>query len=384
MQSHLFSNIFSLKRDDFNNLAHYEIYKQLLNHLKKNKKAKIIKTENYAVFVMADIYSTNYYVLGFDKTTNKYFINKIEISDGWLIKSDKDVFKLMYYDYDCDIENINVISADGRYRVQGDLVIVSRPDVDYITRIIHSIKARLHTTLEDIIISRIVNLIVSEMNLDVMINFNHVIIRVDDKKLKRYTIEQLRDVLINKLFELLNEYKEILFNDIISFLSNNTINTESLSFNKTNHDITIECELMKIILSINIDDMINGMYNVDISISTNFNFDNIVNNVLNSLEFRTFETMFGRHKLVFENVIPNNLQVKIKLNLRERECIILDINTLNMILVRGKIIIMHPEHGTKEIVLDTIKAVSIDSVRNDLDRETNAYTLLSLLKKSKT
>ncbi|MEM4958717.1 MAG: hypothetical protein QXX12_02455, partial [Nanopusillaceae archaeon] len=251
-----------------------------------------------------------------------------------------------------------------------------RSEDDYITRLNHSIESHIYSTLNYVVITRVMNLITTEMNLNTRRVFDTIEIQLNDRILYKYTREQILETLVNKLYKLIDEYKEILFSDIIAFLSNNKNEIVDLNITKTYNEIIIENNLMRVIIYARLE----GKFLIEIRVSTYYNYENIIRNVLNSIRFSRIEVQFGRHKVIFENAMANNLQILIKLNLREIDQTIANVNTLNAILVRGKITFAHPEHGTKEITLNDIKTVSLESIANDLENEINSYNIISLIK----
>lgn len=336
-------------KEQFTNDMHYQLFK----NIKYKHLIQILLTENYVIFTTKNKYTTSY-LIGIN-SDNKLFINVIdrglyrpgyeyqnikiekcyEIDNinyiNLLIGDDNIVRTILLYDKDLELDNIEKIDIDGFYRIQGDVVFEVHVDYDF--HLEHEILTQISEEIE-IILKRIVLTRLQEFLMSYGVTSR--IFGNGNPRLMIFGVAKKEDILIRQktaLEELIDKFTDILFFDLK---------------NKK-----------KLIVEVNVEKVFGGDYNRFIinvhtsEIATEIAL-NIVKDIIKELKPSENTINFGRHVIRYYG-IPRAFTAKIKLpildNLNRESEYLIPITLQNLYVLGRKILISHPEHGEKEIIV---------------------------------
>jgi len=386
----------------------YPMYKAFI-HLPLKRLHEICVSEHYLLlrFKYPRKYlddSIHTYVIGADSETEKLFIHKtvrdtpynfgeiyLYVNDKSLyilLTRDEYIWEVLGYTIDYDLNphafyNIN-LDKRGMYfvRIQGDLVLEIMNDKDL---------ASYYATLTNRISERINNLVLREITrriAEILESYGITLRRMPFG----ITIEGIRKNTprkkVNKILEAITKiiYHELDITDILEWL-NNAIIDKNIGFSEYMFDIkdyfiAYKCE--KGGFKIMIDKGYNSGFGVELYDIVNIRFDDvnnelfkekvkeIVNELKEQIDFTETTLRRGRH-VIKAKALPVNMRFPIKFLDREEWIQLTDLP----IVVKGKVVIEHPEHRTKKLFFPVPVRIIIDQVQVDerFLARLNKYTL---------
>lgn len=335
----------------------------------------------------------NHYVIGL-MDNNKLFIHKVEhggvveykddgtirlmqSDDSKMLSTIKDLF---LYATDCELEECGVC-IHGRHRVQGDVMF----NVNSLTldRIIYDqIYYQLSLMVRDYIARQIVNIFIKynvSARLTIIDGEPAVIIEVP--KVSITTKAKLFKIITKLLIESLNlEYftnNKLHIKGDVDWYNNDSITISDSTLCATCWDVEIKIDYRQIYYTNSANFIIRPYVKAD-----EFNvFHKVMEYAVAEYEklYGEYEYEYGRHKIKYQgypNVftftyndpILGNLQFNITL-------------PENTIVVKGQLLITHPEHKPFFYMFNIVHYITVESIRNDAEYRLNLHRLMHLANK---
>jgi hypothetical protein len=168
---------------------------------------------------MSDYINYYVYVIGIDRTYNKLFVNRIPsaitifddadcivLQNLRIIKiDDNKVREVLGYEFDVDNTNECVtISIPGRYRVQGEVIMILSKEIDFVKRVVDNFDRDIRDYIVALAMDRLYGVllelgyspIISRTNLDVDVTLN---INLDDKNFEKFVYNVVK--VLKKYFD---------------------------------------------------------------------------------------------------------------------------------------------------------------------------------------
>jgi hypothetical protein len=358
------------------------------------RKTYNVYSENYKSLVNSRVY---HYLLGFN-SDGKLFINKINnnptdydlpkivlVGNGsydLATTKDDEIIRILGYNYDVDSDSEIIISDDGIYRVQGEVVVsVRRLDniEDYYKWIIERVKTQITDLVEALITDRIASILID-------MGFNISVLDID--RIAIVNTQRCENTLSDKLkalsIKLLEEIKK--------------------NFDVTKYELRYDSYYDNV--KISIDTELYGNFDITINYESRLVFNrygNIIINVfhppggilenkitedlydqLKKASRRDFKHVLGNHYIEVKNALSTNITYKppiTPLLVRFNE-IRLD-NNLYYVDKDSEILISHKEHGICRIKITepSLILITTTAVHEDYQGEINRVVLSNIYEK---